>query len=178
MLDLVFGGSGLCPLFFFVVTIIKSDVEKQIIEVAELGLAVLGMRVVDIDCVLVGHRLVRLFVEKVSSNTASIQDCSEASELVGKLLEQMKLPSPYDLEVSSPGLDRRLRTERDFESAVGSNIMVCLATPIQGRANVSGVMTRCISGMIEIAFDATLLSVPIGVIKKANVVWKEQKHAV
>jgi len=70
-----------------------------------------------------GQTLVRLLIDTVSGVT--VQDCAHINQRVGEALDQAGLiEGSYTLEVSSPGLDRPLLSKRDFERAIGEQLLV------------------------------------------------------
>ena len=76
-----------------------------------------------------------------SEKGISVDDCAVVSEHVGDILDMEELvPSPYVLEVSSPGLDRILFKEQHFKESLGLNIDVRLSRPYQGRKKLTGVL--------------------------------------
>jgi len=82
---------------------------------------------------------IRLFIDKPGG--VSLDDCRRVSQDLGTVLEvEDPIPHRYVLEVSSPGLDRRLTRPEDFEAAVGKRVRLVTGTPIQGRRNFSGVL--------------------------------------
>jgi ribosome maturation factor RimP len=84
-----------------------------------------------------GGATVRLFID--SPQGVSVDDCAEVSRLVGDALDTQDLiAGRYTLEVSSPGLDRVLRTPQHFERFVGETIAVELKLPQDGRRRFSG----------------------------------------
>ena len=71
----------------------------------------------------------------------SLEDCEEASRTADAYLETVEeLSSPYVLEVSSPGLDRPLWTPQDYRKFVGSRVRVRLLKPVDGSANLKGIL--------------------------------------
>jgi ribosome maturation factor RimP len=71
----------------------------------------------------------------------SLEDCEEASRIVDAFLETVEeLASPYVLEVASPGLDRPLWTPRDWAKFTGSRVRVRLFKPVDGAANLKGII--------------------------------------
>lgn len=108
---------------------------SRIEEVVEPVLRDHGLELVDLEWR--GHRpraVVRLFVDKPSG--VAIRDCERVSREVGDVLDASGLiADAYDLEVSSPGLDRQLRTEREFQWAVGKPVRCWLVggQELQGR---------------------------------------------
>src|SRR6267378_960822 len=80
--------------------------------------------------------VLRLYVDKPGG--VGIDDCQRVSREVGDVLDASALiEEAYDLEVSSPGLDRQLRTDREFRWAAGKRVRCWLA----GGAEVSGRLT-------------------------------------
>ena len=145
-------------------SISKTQVETQVLGLCEELLEPQGFRVVDLDCRIASRSLVRLFIERVAGATAAsdkpgstgatLDDCAEASRLIGGVLETKEelIPGGFDLEVSSAGLDRRLRTEADFRAVVGETVKLKLTAAIQGLgANVTGELVRVESAGIVVS---------------------------
>jgi len=71
----------------------------------------------------------------------TVDDCAEFSRRVGAVLDaEDPIAGPYNLEVSSPGLDRRLVGAADFERFQGRRARITLNSPIGGRRNFQGVL--------------------------------------
>lgn len=97
-----------------------------------------ALDLVDIELGRYGSRWVlRFFVDR--SGGVGVEDCRRFSEEVGDLLDVSDLiPGSYDLEVSSPGLTRELRKDREFRWAVGKLLHCWLAEPLDGRREFVG----------------------------------------
>jgi ribosome maturation factor RimP len=97
-----------------------------------------GLDLVDLELRREGRRQVlRVYVDKAGG--ATIRDCERLSHEAGDVLEVSGLmPEPYDLMVSSPGLDRVLRTEREFLWARGKRVRCWLRDAIDGRTELHG----------------------------------------
>ena len=97
-----------------------------------------GMSLVDSEWLREGRRWVlRLFVDKPGG--VSVGDCQAFSREAGDVLDVSGLIEPsYDLEVSSPGLDRVLRKDRELAWAVGRDVHCWVAEPVEGRTEFSG----------------------------------------
>ena len=87
---------------------------ENIIALVEPVLEAQGLDLVDLEFARMGSRwLVRIYMDREGGVT--LQDCSDMSRLIGDILDVNDLPpGPYNLEVSSPGLDRPLKREKDF----------------------------------------------------------------
>ncbi len=84
-----------------------------------------------------GRWLVRVFAD--GENGISLEDCRRLSLEIGQVLDQEDaIPSSYVLEVSSPGLDRPLRTARDFRRQHHHLVTVFLRSPLQGQTRYTG----------------------------------------
>jgi ribosome maturation factor RimP len=82
--------------------------------------------------------VLRLFVDKPGG--VGIDDCQRVSREIGDVLDASALiEEAYDLEVSSPGLDRQLRKEREFRWAVGKRVRCWLAGGQEVRGRLLGI---------------------------------------
>lgn len=111
----------------------------------------------------------------------SLEDCERVSRDVSASLDVADLIThAYQLEVSSPGLDRPLRRESDFVRFQGAQIRVRLLEGVDGRRNFSGRLCGAHDGLVQLDCDGRIHHLPIGDIAKANVVpdWdKELKRS-
>lgn len=106
------------------------EVEEERVRIEEVIQPVLrdhGLELVDLDWAPRRPRgRLRVFVDKTGG--VGIGDCERASREIGDLLDVAGVPAgPYDLEVSSPGLDRPLRNEREYRWAIGKRVRCWLA---------------------------------------------------
>jgi ribosome maturation factor RimP len=87
-----------------------------------------------------GRKLVRLYIDR--SEGVNIQDCEKVSREFGELLEAHGelVPGSYNLEVSSPGLDRPFKTTRDYERYLGRLVKVVTKSPIEGNNVFVGLL--------------------------------------
>lgn len=110
----------------------------QIEAVVAPVLASRGMSLVDSEWRREGRRWVlRLFVDKPGG--VGIADCQAFSREAGDVLDVSGLIEPsYDLEVSSPGLDRVLKKDRELTWALGRDVHCWVAEPVEGHTEFSG----------------------------------------
>lgn len=107
--------------------------------------------------------LVRLVVD--TPEGVELDKCQQISDYISPLLEleAPELPEPYNLEVSSPGLKRKLRREAEYEKFSGREVVVKCYAPFEGQKEWQGtlagkqeksiLLTDTDSGEIEIPFD-------------------------
>jgi ribosome maturation factor RimP len=127
-----------------------------------------GLVLVDVD-VRGGSRrsMVRLFVDKAGGVT--IDDCQRLSEEVGDLIDVSNLvPGSYDLEVSSPGLDRELRKEREFRWATGRVVRVWTREPVDGRRELLGRLVAVDEEALTLAEVSGPRRLPRALVTKAR----------
>jgi ribosome maturation factor RimP len=80
-----------------------------------------------------------------------IADCQALSREAGDVLDVSGLIEPsYDLEVSSPGLDRVLRKDRELAWAVGRDVHCWVAEPVEGRTEFSGKLVAVSPGALTL----------------------------
>jgi ribosome maturation factor RimP len=105
----------------------------------------------------------RLFVDKRGG--VGIGECERVSREIGDLLDVSGLmDQAYDLEVSSPGLDRQLRKEREYRWAVGKQVSCWLA----GGEEVRGRLVEVGNERLTLERDGTRVEVPRAAITKAR----------
>lgn len=110
-------------------------------EVAAPILASMGYEFVDVEYVKRGTEwFLTFYIDKETGTT--LDDCEAASlALEGKLDAHPDIAGRYDhLIVSSPGLDRPIKTDRDFEKKIGSELEIRLFEPLNGHTNVRGTL--------------------------------------
>ncbi len=87
-----------------------------------------------------GRGLVRFYIDRADGVT--VQDCESISRRLSELLDghEELIPGSYSLEVSSPGLDRPFKTERDYQRNLGRLIKIVTKSPIQGKNVFVGLL--------------------------------------
>jgi ribosome maturation factor RimP len=128
-----------------------------------------ALRLVDLQWRREGRRWVlRFFVDKLGG--AGIVDCQRLSHEAGDVLDVSGLiPESYDLEVSSPGLDRELRTDREFTWALGKDVRCWVREPVDGRLEFAGRLEAAGPERLAIAApDGQRAEVPRALLTKAR----------
>jgi ribosome maturation factor RimP len=96
---------------------------QELLEMLEPEIGSLGYELIDIELQLGGSGVVRLFID--SEDGVTLEDCARVSHQVSGVLEvEDPIAGHYVLEVSSPGINRRLRTKAHFEKYVGKRIKI------------------------------------------------------
>lgn len=130
----------------------------QVVELIEQAVSGLGYELVDVEASPRG-RLLRVFIDKAAGVT--VDDCVTVSNHLTRLFAVENVD--YDrLEVSSPGLDRPLKKQADYERFIGQEVQLKLRIPLGTQRNFSGVIVGMREGLVvlqtaegerEFAFD-------------------------
>jgi len=138
-----------------------------------------GLELVELECLRMKTRwLVRIFIDREQGG-ATLDDCTAISHQVGDLLNVHGLPpGPDTLEVSSPGLDRPLTRDKDFEKYRGSKVRIRTREAIDGSRNFLGTLAEVAEqdGRKAVTVDVDGKSVRISRdnIQKANLEYERQ----
>jgi ribosome maturation factor RimP len=113
-------------------------------------------------------RLLRIYIDKPGGVTHG--DCELISERLGKLLDEEDplQEGSYTLEVSSPGLERKLVKPRDFERVLGKKLKLALRQPLEGRNHLEGKLKQIAEGVLDVeTASGEHLKVPLDQVQKA-----------
>jgi ribosome maturation factor RimP len=129
------------------------QIRSQIDSLVEPLLDEWGYELVDVEYLSErGRWVLRLYIDKVGGVT--IDDCVRVSREIGDLIDVKDIVAhEYVLEVSSPGLNRPLKKERDFLRYLGRIIKVRMKAPIHGRRNFTGHLRDFQSGMLYLEIE-------------------------
>lgn len=115
-------------------------VEEAVEKLAEGILADTEYEVVDVEYVKERDWYLRIFIDK--DGGVGLDDCQKISNLLGdKIDNENIIKDRYILEVSSPGLDRALKKEKDFKRELGKKIDITLYKAVDGDKNLVGTLT-------------------------------------
>ena len=96
----------------------------------------------------------------------SIGDCERTSTELSLLLdvEEFSAGWPYTLEISSPGIDRPLKTERDFRRTLGRFVMLQMVPHYSGKKTLRAKVTGCADGIVQCEIDDNRVELPLALI--------------
>lgn len=118
----------------------------------------------------INHGTLRVYIDR--ENGVSLEDCASISHQISGILDvEEPIQQGYDLEVSSPGLDRPLFKLIDFERYSGQLAKIKMSVAVEGRRNFKGVLQGITdSQLIEIEVDGEIYQLPLVDIGKANLI--------
>jgi ribosome maturation factor RimP len=130
----------------------------------------LGYELADLEVRLGGKGgLIRLFIDREEG--ISLEDCEKVSRAVSALLDvEDPVPGNYNLEVSSPGLDRKLTKIAHFQRFIGETVQVKLRFPLDGRRRFRGNLLAQENDNIVIEVDGESYNLPLSMIDTARLV--------
>lgn len=159
---------------------------ERLMRICEDALQTVGYDLVDVEYVRDQHGWVlRVFIDHppmpiaprpadagpapVEPSTISHSDCELCSHQLGTVLDvEDIIPNAYRLEVSSPGVRRPLRKQRDFARFVGHEVRVQLQEPLDGRKNFVGRLCSVDDGQVGVEVDGRVFQLPLGNVKRAR----------
>ena len=148
----------------------KAEIVGRIMSLAEQAAIGTPIEIVEVQLKGAGKaRLLRIYIDKPGGVTH--RDCQLISEGLGKLLDETETLSDdsYTLEVSSPGVDRRLTKPRDFERVLGQKLKLSFHNPVAGQMRLDGKLQGISGGILEIqALTGEMLQIPLDQVQKAN----------
>ncbi len=151
-------------------------VENRIIETIEAPLEHMGYRLVQVK---LGEgskrRVLRILAERASDGMMNVDDCTQVSRTVSTLLDvEDPIKGAYDLEVSSPGIDRPLVKESDFETYLGFEAKIETSLPITGRRRFKGPLMALENGEVFIEVDKEQYAINLDNIAQAQLVLTDE----
>jgi ribosome maturation factor RimP len=119
----------------------------------------LGVLLYDIEFVKEGkNQVLRVYIDK-EPNGIFIDDCENTSKKVSEILDEMDIiKTQYILEVSSPGVERKLKQDWHFKKVIGKDIVVSLYSPLNNKKSLTGklisyeytLIIDCLGEIIEL----------------------------
>lgn len=151
--------------------------KKKIIEsIEDLAHPILedgGLELVEVEYVKEGNNwYLRLFIDKPGGVT--LEDCKKVNEELSEILDmEDPIPQSYILEVSSPGVERPLKREKDFERFSGKKIKVKTYIPINNQKKFKGLLQGYRDGNVQMELEnGEQVSIPLDKIAKANLLFE------
>ena len=158
----------------------REEIVAKIAEIAERVAEPEGLEIVDVQLLGAGRgRLLRIYIDRATSGDGAgvtHADCEFISHQVGTILdiEDVIPGDSYTLEVSSPGLERKLSKAKDFERFVGQKAKVVLREPVENQRSWVGKLAGISQGVVAMEIAALepstgrVIHFPLAQIEKAN----------
>ena len=147
-----------------------NNADQKIHALLEPTVAALGLELWGIERINQGRQsLLRIYID--SSNGIGIEDCERVSRQVSGILDvEDPIAGEYTLEVSSPGMERRLFTAAQFAQFIGQTVSIRLRSLLAGRRNFTGQILNVVNGDVCIEQDNEEVKLAFSTIDKAHIV--------
>ena len=151
-------------------TMTKSSITESIIAIIEPVIAEENLELVDVEYKKFGRSwTLRVYIDRDGGIT--VEDCQKVSRQIEDMIEIDELiANTYVLEVSSPGLDRSLKKEREFLKFRNKPIKVKTFAPIGDRKNFSGTIQDCRNEILYLVENETALEISLNNIAQAKLI--------
>lgn len=140
-----------------------------------------GLRLYDLELFGSGRgKTLRIFIDRSDSEKVSLDDCSEFSKALSLVLDvEDPIDGTYNLEVSSPGIERDLKKPWHFEQSLGKLVAFSLYRPLgqimpdiepqyMSRKKLTGTLVKFEETQLTIEFEGKTLKVPLDTVAKAH----------
>ena len=149
-----------------------ATLEQNLHEMLQGAIEDMGCELWGVECQRTGRFMtVRIFIDKEGG--VSVDDCADVSRQISAILDvEDPIADKYNLEVSSPGLDRPLFSLAQYGRYLGQDIAIHLRIPVMERRKWQGKLERLENDMVILNVDGQEQTFAFGNIQKANVVAK------
>lgn len=151
------------------------DIPEEIQGLVEPVVVSHGLELVDLDLLRGrGPWVVRVIVDtQEGDGRVSVERCAALSRELGSLFDAHDtIPARYTLEVSSPGLDRRLGREKDFAAVCGSEVSLETRAPLDGRRRFRGRLLAFADGEARLDVDGREVVIPFASVARGNRIYE------
>ncbi|MBT0586621.1 ribosome maturation factor RimP [Alteromonas oceanisediminis] len=147
-----------------------SQLEKRLTAMLEPAVEALGFELVGVEFVRAGkHSILRVFIDHPDG--ISVDHCADVSHQVSAVLDvEDPITTEYNLEVSSPGMDRPLFKQQHYASIIGEVVSVRLSMPMNNRRNFKGKLIAVEDGVVSVEVDGQTYDLAFANIEKGNLV--------
>lgn len=147
------------------------SVADRVFNLIEPILLDLEIELVDVEYLTErGRWVLRVYIDKEGGVT--LDDCARVSGEIEHPIEVKEIiDHEYVLEVSSPGLNRPLRKEQDFQKARDNKVKIIMSFPLEGRKRFTGYLRNMDKESLQVEIDGRVFTLPREGIKKANLVY-------
>jgi len=149
----------------------RSEIVTQVEELVHPIANRMGLETVDVQIHGDAKRTVLRVLMDRPEGGITVDECAKVNEALSRQLDLYDLfPHKYTLEVSSPGLDRLLRTDAEFRRFAGRRADVMTAEPVQGQRRLRGVILGVVGESVVIELDGRQVQIPKAQILQARLI--------
>ena len=146
--------------------------EQNILSILSEPLKIAGFDIVDVNITILNNqKTIQLYIDSLNGIQIQLDDCVNANQITKNIFDKTnQFYKGCVLEVSSPGIFRKLKTPDHFKSSTGKRIKVNLNKKIEGLKTVIGDLQKCNESAIFILQDTNGpdMIIPYSIISRAN----------
>ncbi len=150
----------------------RQEILQQVGQLVQPIAARLGLEVVDVQLAGEGgrHTVLRILMDRPDGGI-TLDECAQVNEALSRQLDLYDLfPSSYTLEVSSPGLDRPLKTDQDYRRFSGRRAELTTYGPVDGQRRFRGILLGVLGDTVAVRIDGRQVQLPKDQIAQARLV--------
>jgi len=153
----------------------RSKIIAKARELAEPIINEQNLELVDIQYIRESRGWVlRIIIDK--ENGVTLNECTKISREVGYILEIKDIIAyPYHLEVSSPGLERPLKTPKDFAKCLGKKVNIITSEPLNGQKKFRGTLKSIKDSNVRLDIGGKCWRIPLEIIDQAKSIYEFPK---
>lgn len=154
----------------------NTPLEQKIVDLIAPSLGAMGYDLVRVKVFDQAKRnTTQIMAERKDGVPMTVEDCEQISHTVSAVLDvDDPIADPYDLEVSSPGIDRPLVSEKDFVKYAGYEVKLETRFPIEGRKRYRGILKGFADGKVTMEVDTKDYHLPIEEVSQAKLVLTDE----
>ena len=154
----------------------KKGIKETVREIISETVESLGYRIWDVTYSKIGADY-HLEITIDSDNGINIEDCERVHRAIDPILDEHDpIEGFYYLEVSSPGIERELRTDDHVLASIGSKVEAKLFTPKDGRKSIVGTLTAYENSAVTVSLDTEEIIIPRAEISKLTTVFFDEEN--
>lgn len=149
----------------------ESSIEKKTCELLQDAIIQLGYELYDVEYVKEGKEYhLCIYIDKPDG--INISDCEKVNDVINPILDEADyIAEQYFLEVSSAGLEKKLRKKEHFEKQIGNKIEVNLYSKLDNTKNLQGVLKECNDEFLLLLVDDKDIKISFNQIANAKTVF-------
>lgn len=131
-----------------------SQLEQKIAGMISESVASIGFEIVRIRFIEGRRKTLQIMIDHIDGSMITAKDCAKVSRHVSAILDvDDPIPGEYDLEMSSPGIDRPLVRAKDFEQYKGHEAKISMTEQVNGRKHFKGKLLGITGTMVQLQPD-------------------------
>ncbi|MDG2034020.1 MAG: ribosome maturation factor RimP [Rhodospirillales bacterium] len=151
------------------------ETETRIGDILSPTLNLMGYDLVRVQISGSQQKTMQIMAERKDGTGMTVDDCADISREVSAILDvEDPLRGAYDLEVSSPGIDRPLVEPTDFDRYAGFDAKIEMVAGIDGRKKFKGQLLGIEQGLVKIRLDEETFKLPVSDIRRAKLLLTEE----